>query len=360
MGGRQLRVKNEKELAKMRLALDPNDPNKVVKIDSLHEQPEETGQGIPRSAKSHPSKNNCNKDFASNGNRGDGVSVRPGGDGENNPPAQVSDMPNAQSEVIEASTDPETSEVISVADPTVPLEEPAQEQPGITEKSSPNSTGNGDRGDGDSVPPGGNGGNDHRLRDLFKGAAAKLGQANSLEKRGMGLLRKSTEEILAGGLMLLEAQTILKNDKKWCAGLKANGIPRSTAWEAVKLAERAKTPEAIAGLTPNEAKIQFGIYPPKRGAENAGAAQIRNDNHEGNTDGHESTKAAAESTDNPDTELNADNPSRKPFDEPPPPITDNEQRAFETFIAAVGDPDRAEYVFQEGLKMLRELQDEEK
>lgn len=52
---------------------------------------------------------------------------------------------------------------------------------------------------------------------------------------------------------------------KWIEWLDSVGIPRQTAWEAIKLYEAVKNESDLEGLTSTEAKIKYNVYPETKG-----------------------------------------------------------------------------------------------
>ena len=64
---------------------------------------------------------------------------------------------------------------------------------------------------------------------------------------------------------------------EWGRWLKEHNLKRTTAWEAIQLYERAGSEEAIANLTPSQAKRRFGIGTPPR-ADTEESAESENHN----------------------------------------------------------------------------------
>ena len=57
----------------------------------------------------------------------------------------------------------------------------------------------------------------------------------------------------------------------WGRWLKEHDLKRTTAWEAIELYQRAGSEEAIANLTPSQAKKRYGIgRPPRSDTEESG------------------------------------------------------------------------------------------
>lgn len=70
--------------------------------------------------------------------------------------------------------------------------------------------------------------------------------------------RKAALDAYRAGCALYFAQKKLLG--KWNAWLDEHNIPRTTAWEAIKLYEECPNESDLAGLSLTEAKIKFGIY----------------------------------------------------------------------------------------------------
>lgn len=64
----------------------------------------------------------------------------------------------------------------------------------------------------------------------------------------------------SSGRALGIAREKTKPNGKWGKWLEKNKIPRSTAWESIRLFQAASE-EDLAELTITEAKVQFSIYP---------------------------------------------------------------------------------------------------
>jgi hypothetical protein len=90
-------------------------------------------------------------------------------------------------------------------------------------------------------------------------AVKGLEQAKALEAEANIVGRKSTVQLFRAGHALHILRGKLKGDGQWCGWLKGHGIPRTNAWEAIQLYVRAKTEEAVAELTPTQAKEKYGI-----------------------------------------------------------------------------------------------------
>jgi hypothetical protein len=87
-----------------------------------------------------------------------------------------------------------------------------------------------------------------------------LAEADEYEKQATALSRRSTAMIYRAGHALSILAPRLKAERRWCPWQAEHGIARTTAWEAIKLFERAPSEQAIALLTSSEAKQQYGIY----------------------------------------------------------------------------------------------------
>ena len=91
-----------------------------------------------------------------------------------------------------------------------------------------------------------------------------LSEADRLWGEASCLGRKSTVQIFWAGCALTLAQPKVKEaGLNWTDWLKERDIPRTTAWEAMQLYERAKKVEAIVDLMPTEAKQKFGVVKSK-------------------------------------------------------------------------------------------------
>lgn len=93
------------------------------------------------------------------------------------------------------------------------------------------------------------------LDQLGQFVAAGLAESNRLDAEAACLSRKSTVKIFWAGRALMVAKDKVKEaGKKWTVWLKQQNIPRTNAWEAEELFKRAVHVNAIANLTPTEAK----------------------------------------------------------------------------------------------------------
>lgn len=65
--------------------------------------------------------------------------------------------------------------------------------------------------------------------------------------------------IFQAGRALRLARDQFKKARAWGKWLKQQGIPRTSAWEAIELLEQAKTEDALVGLTRGQALKKFGV-----------------------------------------------------------------------------------------------------
>lgn len=107
---------------------------------------------------------------------------------------------------------------------------------------------------------------DLSLMELMGNAHEQIDHYRSL----LGQARQSREDatlaIFRAGEWLSLAHKKFKSEGrgKWTAFLKEYCIPRTTGWEAETLFQRAKTEEAVGGMTPTEAKRKFKVVKPKK------------------------------------------------------------------------------------------------
>ena len=90
------------------------------------------------------------------------------------------------------------------------------------------------------------------LRQLAKYVVARL---DKIQRLG----RRTSVETHRVGHALSIVQQKTKPNRQWTKWLTKHGIPRTTAWEAIRLFESA-TEEEMSTLTIMEAKIKYGIY----------------------------------------------------------------------------------------------------
>lgn len=107
---------------------------------------------------------------------------------------------------------------------------------------------------------------DLSLMELMGNAHEQIDHYRSL----LGQARQSREDatlaIFRAGEWLSLARKKFKAEGrgKWTAFLKENGIPQTTGWEAETLFKKAKTEEAVGGMTPTEAKRTFKVVKQKK------------------------------------------------------------------------------------------------
>ena len=90
--------------------------------------------------------------------------------------------------------------------------------------------------------------------------SGKLGESKDFETQARVIARKSTLVVFRAGRALCIARKKAKEQKiKWTVWLEERNIPRTNDFEARELFKRAKTEEAVAGLTLTQAKKKFCI-----------------------------------------------------------------------------------------------------
>jgi hypothetical protein len=89
-----------------------------------------------------------------------------------------------------------------------------------------------------------------------------------LDAKAKQLNRREAVEVHRIGYALSIARKTTTPLGQWGKWLTKHRIPRTTAWEAIKLYESASE-EEMAKLTITEAKMKFGIYPEFQPSENA-------------------------------------------------------------------------------------------
>ncbi len=161
----------------------------------------------------------------------------------------------------------------------------------------------------------------------------------------------------------------LKPLGKWCECLKAHDLPRTSVWEVVEAYELATTDgyneENIADKygTWTAVLVAYGLAKDKK---NAGAGAVERleppaDDDNAPDDSDQQRPAVAgkiggtSSSGDQDTDDEAGN-DQEPTREPQPPLTAAELDLLTKFVEAVGGITRAEHVFQEGIKQIREHQ----
>lgn len=98
---------------------------------------------------------------------------------------------------------------------------------------------------------------------LMAFGAAAVTESGRLLSEATCLSRRSTVQIYRAGRALSFARTKLPPGQTWGASLKTHNIPRTNAWEAMQLFQRAASEEDVASLTPTEAKHKYGVTQPK-------------------------------------------------------------------------------------------------
>lgn len=73
--------------------------------------------------------------------------------------------------------------------------------------------------------------------------------------------------IFQAGLALRLSRDQFKKERAWGKWLKEHGIPRTSAWEAIQLFEKAKTEESVANMTRSQALKKFDVRPIRRKAK---------------------------------------------------------------------------------------------
>ena len=108
------------------------------------------------------------------------------------------------------------------------------------------------------------------LERLGNYAATGLSEARRLQKESIQLGCRSTVQIFRSGHALSIARRKVPWGD-WGRWLKEHDLKRTTAWEAIELYQRAGSEEAIANLTPSQAKKRYGIgRPPRSDTEESG------------------------------------------------------------------------------------------
>ena len=104
------------------------------------------------------------------------------------------------------------------------------------------------------------------LEELGTLAAQEIDEARQLQAEAIGLSRRSTATLYRAGRVLWCARKKLKGKGKraWTKWQKANGIPVTSAWQAIRLYEEAEGEEAVVGLTRTKALKMYGITKPKK------------------------------------------------------------------------------------------------
>ena len=106
-------------------------------------------------------------------------------------------------------------------------------------------------------------------------ARNQIGESGAIEA-SLGLMaRRSTVAFFRAGQALAIARDRLKASNGWEQWLKNHHIPKTTAFEAIKLAENAKDESAVATLALTEAKRRYGVSGSTTAAERAAKAEQR-------------------------------------------------------------------------------------
>jgi hypothetical protein len=101
---------------------------------------------------------------------------------------------------------------------------------------------------------------------LLADARKLLTESAQYDTAALSFGRRSAASFFRAGESLDQVIDRMKEEKLWCKALDQHDISRTTAWEAIQLFRRAKTAEAIDGMTLTEAKLAFGVAkPPKKG-----------------------------------------------------------------------------------------------
>ena len=151
------------------------------------------------------------------------------------------------------------------------------------------------------------------LERLGNYAATGLSEASRLQKESIQLGRRSTVQIFRSGHALSIARRKVPWGD-WGRWLKEHDLKRTTAWEAIELYQRAGSEEAIANLTPSQAKKRYGIgRPPRSDTEESGDSK----NHsELSRPLNPFSDSASQSKDESDADLNDENAGFEVPDEP--------------------------------------------
>jgi hypothetical protein len=111
------------------------------------------------------------------------------------------------------------------------------------------------------------------VESLMKLGAAEFGEFSRLDEEAMGLARRSTIAFFRAG----RAWSLAKgkvSDRTWGKLLDKHNIPRSSAWEAIELFNRAEQEEAISGMTRAAALKKFDIRQPKKASATSAANNV--------------------------------------------------------------------------------------
>ena len=103
------------------------------------------------------------------------------------------------------------------------------------------------------------------LEQLAEFATGELKESRKLEREATFLARQSTVRVFwAGRALSLAFRKAKAGGQNWTDWLEERNIPRTTAYEAMKLAKRAKVLGAVAHLSVTDAKEKFGVTKPKK------------------------------------------------------------------------------------------------
>jgi hypothetical protein len=104
------------------------------------------------------------------------------------------------------------------------------------------------------------------LEQLAEAAARDIGESNNLQREALALSRRSAVSLYKAGMYLFAARKRLKGKGKraWTKWQKANHIPVTTAWQAIRLYEEAGSEADLIGLTRSQALSKFGITKPRK------------------------------------------------------------------------------------------------
>jgi hypothetical protein len=124
-----------------------------------------------------------------------------------------------------------------------------------------------------------------------------LNESNRLLKESIQLGRRSTVQIFRSGRALSIARRKVPWGQ-WERWLVTHNLKKTTAWEAIELYQRAGSEEAIADLTPSQAKTKFGIGTPPQ-----------TDTHKRARPHNPSSDSSSENEDEPNDEPGEDEPN---------------------------------------------------
>jgi hypothetical protein len=104
------------------------------------------------------------------------------------------------------------------------------------------------------------------LEQLAEAAARDIGESNNLQREALALSRRSAVSLYKAGMYLFVARKRLKGKGKraWTKWQRANHIPVTSAWQAIRLYEEAGSEADLIGLTRSHALSKFGITRPRK------------------------------------------------------------------------------------------------